>query len=51
MNIAALKDDFAAIVDIELSPVIAGITETAIVGAKLRIAPLDSQRDPLARSL
>lgn len=51
MNIAQLKDDFAAIVDIELSPVIAGITETSIVGAKLRIAPLDSQRDPLARSL
>ena len=51
MNVAQLKDDFASIVEIELNPVIAGITETAIVGARLRIAPLSSQRDPLARSL
>ncbi len=51
MNIAKLKDDIAAIVDIELSPVIAGIHDTAIVGAKIRIAPLKSERDPLARSL
>lgn len=51
MHIAQLKDDFAAIVDIELSPVIASIAETSIVGAKLRVAPLNAQRDPLARSL
>lgn len=51
MQVARLKDDIAAIVDIELTPVIAGATGTSVVGARIRIAPLAAERDPLARSL
>ncbi len=51
MQLAQLKDDIAALVDIELSPVIAGVTQTDVVGARMRIAPLGDVRDPLARSL
>ncbi|APT92650.1 CoA-binding protein [Corynebacterium phocae] len=51
MRVAALKDDNPQIVEVELSPVIAGSADTHIVGARLRIAPLSTQRDPLARSL
>lgn len=51
MQLAQLKDDIAALVDIELSPVIAGVTHTDVVGARMRIAPLGDVRDPLARSL
>lgn len=51
MQLAQLKDDIAALVDIELSPVIAGVAHTAVVGARMRIAPLGDVRDPLARSL
>lgn len=51
MQLAQLKDDIAALVDIELSPVIAGVAHTVVVGARMRIAPLGDVRDPLARSL
>lgn len=51
MQLAQLKDDIAALVDIELSPVIAGVSHTVVVGARMRITPLGDVRDPLARSL
>ncbi|MDO4760444.1 MAG: GNAT family N-acetyltransferase [Corynebacterium sp.] len=51
MRIAALSDDIASIVEVELTPVIAGNRETSVVGARIRIAALAGERDPLARSL
>ncbi|WP_293768430.1 GNAT family N-acetyltransferase [uncultured Corynebacterium sp.] len=50
-NLARLKDDIAALVDIELTPVIAGVEHTSVVGGRLRVAPLAEERDPLARRL
>ncbi|QPK79843.1 GNAT family N-acetyltransferase [Corynebacterium lizhenjunii] len=51
MRLARLCDDIASIVDIELTPIVAGLDATSVVGARMRIAPLDTQRDPLARRL
>ena len=51
MRLTALKDELVQVVDCELTPVIAGLDSTAVVGARLRVAPLDEQRDPLARAL
>lgn len=51
MALGRLSDDIAAIVDVELTPVIVGMESTHIVGARMRIAPLDEHRDPLARAL
>lgn len=50
MRLARLKDDISSIVEVELTPVIAGVYSTEVVGAKMRIAPLNAQRDPLARA-
>ncbi|MGP5294088.1 GNAT family N-acetyltransferase [Corynebacterium casei] len=50
MRLARLKDDISSIVEVELTPVIAGVTSTQVVGAKMRIAPLNARRDPLARA-
>src|SRR5699024_10394442 len=50
MRLARLKDDISSIVEVELTPVIAAVTSTEVVGAKMRIAPLDAQRAPLARA-
>lgn len=50
-QLARLSDDIAAIVEVELNPVVASITSTSVVGARLRVAPLDEQRDALARKL
>ena len=41
MAVAKLKDDIPAVVELEL----------AASGARLRVAPCDSERDPLTRSL
>ena len=49
-RLARLKDDISSIVEVELTPVIAAVTSTEVVGAKMRIAPLDAQRAPLARA-
>ena len=51
VRLAQLKDDFASIVEVELTPVIAGATATHVVGARLRVAALPRHRDPLARSV
>ena len=50
MGVSKLKDDISSIVEIELTPVIAGVNATEVVGARMRIAPLKSERDPLARA-
>ena len=50
MAVSRLKDDISSIVEIELTPVIAGVSVTEVVGARMRIAPLRSERDPLARA-
>ncbi|QNQ89290.1 GNAT family N-acetyltransferase [Corynebacterium poyangense] len=51
MQLARLKDDIAGIVEVELTPVIAGVVNTDIVGARMRIAPLSEHRDPLVRKI
>ncbi|AKK04109.1 GNAT family N-acetyltransferase [Corynebacterium epidermidicanis] len=51
MQVNALKDDVPALVEIELTPVIVGAMDTAVVGARMRIADIDTERDPLARRL
>lgn len=51
MRVAKLKDDIAAIVDVELTPVIARADGVSVVGARIRLAPLAAKRDPLARAL
>ncbi|MGO4956305.1 GNAT family N-acetyltransferase [Luteococcus sp. Sow4_B9] len=49
VRLALLKDDQAALAEIELQPVIASPGGTAIVGGRMRIVPMPVERDPLAR--
>ncbi|MHA2789273.1 GNAT family N-acetyltransferase [Corynebacterium sp. S7] len=51
LAVSQLNDDNPALVDVELTPVIAGVDSAKVVGARMRIAPLDVQRDPLARTI
>lgn len=51
MRVGRLKDDHAAVVDVELSPVITAPDGVSVVGARARLAPLAHERDPLARLL
>lgn len=51
IKLARLKDDIAALVEIELTPVVASADDTYVVGARMRVAPLSTERDPLARGL
>ena len=51
LQLARLKDDIAAVAEVELTPVIAAASSTAIAGARLRVAPLPDERDDLARRL
>ncbi|QCB27559.1 GNAT family N-acetyltransferase [Corynebacterium endometrii] len=51
MAVSALNDDIASVVDIELTPVIAAVESTPVVGARMRVAPLKDVRDPLARKI
>jgi acyl-CoA synthetase (NDP forming) len=51
MAVSALNDDIASVVDIELTPVIAAVERTPVVGARMRVAPLKDVRDPLARKI
>lgn len=51
MRLGRLKDEFPQLSEVELTPVIAGAHSTAVVGARITIAPLDSSRDRLARRL
>ncbi|WP_420174519.1 GNAT family N-acetyltransferase [Luteococcus sp. OSA5] len=49
VRLAQLKDDQAAVAEIDLQPVIASPSGTAIVGGRMRIVPMPVERDPLAR--
>ncbi|MFZ2260936.1 MAG: acetate--CoA ligase family protein, partial [Luteococcus japonicus] len=49
VRLARLKDDQAAVAEVELSPAIASPSGTAIVGGRIRIVPMPVERDPLAR--
>ena len=51
LQLSKLKDDIAAVVEAELIPVIVGIDAVHVVGARLRVAPLGQEREPLARAL
>nr|WP_120491662.1 GNAT family N-acetyltransferase [Corynebacterium lactis] len=51
MRLSALADDIPAIVEVELYPVVVAEHSSAVVGARLRVAPLSATRDPSARSL
>ncbi|APT85413.1 CoA-binding protein [Corynebacterium aquilae DSM 44791] len=51
MRLGQLKDDLPSIVEVELTPVIAAADTTNVVGARIRIAPISAQRDPLARNI
>ncbi|MFZ2259873.1 acyl-CoA synthetase (NDP forming) [Luteococcus japonicus] len=49
VRLARLKDDQAAVAEVELSPALASPQGTAIVGGRIRIVPMPAERDPLAR--
>ncbi|WP_342319354.1 GNAT family N-acetyltransferase [Corynebacterium mayonis] len=51
VQLARLNDDFAAVAEVELGPLIATASLTSVVGARLRVAPAGDERDPLARRL
>lgn len=51
VRLAQLKEEFAQVVEVELTPVIAAAEDTHVVGARLRVAALPRHRDPLARSV
>ena len=51
LAVSRMGDDNPALVETELSPVIAGVESTQVVGARIRIAPLGLQRDPLVRTV
>ncbi|NLZ56778.1 MAG: GNAT family N-acetyltransferase, partial [Corynebacterium sp.] len=50
MRIGRLKDDLPAVVDVELTPIIAGSDTTDVLGARIRIVPSPGERDRLART-
>lgn len=49
VRLSQLKDDLPEVVEVDLTPVLAGPDAVTIVGARLRIAPALTVRDPLAR--
>ena len=51
MCLGRLKDELVSAVEVELEPVIAGPAGLQVVGARVRVAPLGPERDPLARTL
>ncbi|AJE32366.1 hypothetical protein B842_02565 [Corynebacterium humireducens NBRC 106098 = DSM 45392] len=51
MRLGRLKDELVSVVEVELSPVLAGPDGARVTGARARVLPLGPERDPLARSL
>lgn len=51
MQLSRLNDDIPAIVEVELTPVIASPDSVNVTGGRVRVAPLNSERDPTVRSL
>ena len=51
MRLSVLTDDHPSIVEVELYPVVAAEKSTSVVGARVKVAPLGTNRDPSARAL
>lgn len=50
-RVAQLADDLPQLARLTLSPCVASIGGIAVLGASIRLAPTDDQRDPMARVL
>ncbi len=50
-RVAQLADDLPQLAALTLSPCVASLTGMAVLGAAVRLAPTDDQRDPMARVL
>jgi acyl-CoA synthetase (NDP forming) len=50
-RVAQLADDLPQLAALTLSPCVASLTGIAVLGAAVRLAPTDDQRDPMARVL
>ena len=50
-RVAQLADDLPQLASLTLSPCVASLTGIAVLGASIRLAPTDDQRDPMARVL
>ena len=50
-RVAQLADDLPQLAALALSPCVASLTGMAVLGASIRLAPTDDQRDPMARVL
>ncbi len=50
-RVAQLADDLPQLASVSLSPCVASIHGTAVLGARIFIAPTDDRRDPMARTL
>ena len=50
-RVAQLADDLPQLASLTLSPCVASISGVAVLGAAVRLAPTDDQRDPMARVL
>jgi len=50
-RVAQLADDLPQLASLTLSPCVASIGGIAVLGAAVRLAPTDDQRDPMARVL
>lgn len=50
-RVAEMADNLPQLAQVTLSPCIASISEVAVLGARIFIAPSDDQRDPMARAL
>jgi acyl-CoA synthetase (NDP forming)/RimJ/RimL family protein N-acetyltransferase len=50
-RVAQLADDLPQLASLTLSPCVASLRGLAVLGASIRLAPTDDQRDPMARVL
>ena len=50
-RVAQLADDLPQLASLALSPCVASLNGVAVLGAAVRLAPTDDQRDPMARVL
>jgi hypothetical protein len=50
-RVAQLADDLPQLASLALSPCVASIEGITVLGAAIRLAPTDDQRDPMARVL
>jgi acyl-CoA synthetase (NDP forming) len=50
-RLAQLADDLPQLAAVTLSPCVASVSGTSVLGARIFIAPTDDRRDPMARTL